>query len=169
MTRLTSLTLGALLWTPVAFLHAAEVANLRCEYRENPLGIDAAAPRLSWVMTSDRRGERQTAYRVLVASTPDLLAKDRGDLWDSGKVESDRSIQVEYAGKPLGSQMRCHWKVRVWAKDGKPCRWSKPAFWSMGLLEPSDWQARWIGFDAAYRPSAEAVKDDATLNIQGLT
>ena len=80
---------------------AASLANLRCEYRADPLGIDTPKPRLCWEIQSDKRGERQTGYRVLVASTPELLARDQGDLWDSGQVVSDQSIQVEYAGKPL--------------------------------------------------------------------
>jgi alpha-L-rhamnosidase len=107
---------------------AANLTNLRCEYRDNPLGIDAAKPRLSWVIgdpiseISDLksqipRGQKQSAYQVLVASPPELLAKDQGDLWDSKKVASDQSIQVEYAGKPLESRQVCHWKVRVWLKN----------------------------------------------------
>jgi len=123
---------------------AAEVTNLRCEYRENPLGIDATRPRLRWVIDSARRGERQTAYQILVAGSEELLKKDKGDLWDSGKVASDQSIQVEYAGKALESRTYCHWKVRVWDKDGKTSDWSKSAFWSMGLLKPEDWQAKWV-------------------------
>jgi len=127
-----------------AILNAAEVKELRCEYRTNPLGIDIRSPRLSWVIASERRGELQTAYQVLVASSEELLKQDKGDLWDSGKVASDQSIHVEYKGKPLMSRMDCHWKVRVWDKDGKPTDWSKPALWSMGLLDPKDWQAKWI-------------------------
>ena len=84
---------------------SAEVTSLRCEYRDNPLGIDAAKPRLSWKIEagdqrSEARGQKQCAYQVLVASSPELLVKDQGDLWDCGKVASDQSIQVEYAGKP---------------------------------------------------------------------
>ena len=90
---------AALLWAPLAAMHAAEVANLRCEDCENPLGIDVAKPRLSWVIEvrgqrSEDRGQRQTAYQVLVASSEELLAKDLGDLWDSGKVASDRSVAI---------------------------------------------------------------------------
>ena len=140
---------------------AVSLANLRCEYLADPLGIDVARPRLSWVMAEEGResevggqkpeirGRRQTAYQVLVASTPELLANDGGDLWDSGKVGSDQSIQVEYAGQPLPSRTRCHWKVRVWLGDGTPTKWSRPAFWSMGLLKPEDWQAQWIKPDIA--------------------
>ena len=143
------LTLTTLLLAPLAALHAAEVTNLRCEYRNNPLGIDVARPRLSWVIESVQRGERQTAYQVLVASTPDTLAEDQGDLWDSGKVLSDQSIQVEYGGKPLVSRQLCCWKARLWDQGGRSTDWSRPAFWSMGLLKPEDWQANWIGLDQA--------------------
>ena len=129
---------------------AAEVVNPRCEYLTDPLGIDAAAPRLSWVLeeqdrTPDSRGLGQRSYRILVASTPELLAKEQGDLWDSGVVVSDRSAQIEYAGKPLASRQACHWKVAVTSNrpDAKPL-WSKPAKWEMGLLKPDDWQAKWI-------------------------
>jgi alpha-L-rhamnosidase len=135
---------------------SCRVEHLRCEYLDNPLGIDVASPRLSWIMTSDRRGEKQTAYQVLVVSSPKLLAKQTGDLWDSGKVLSDQSAQVAYAGKPLTSRTTCFWKVRVWDRDGQPSAWSRPAFWSMGLLHPTDWTALWISdpvlADPANRP-----------------
>jgi alpha-L-rhamnosidase len=110
---------------PLAALHAANVANLRCEYLKEPLGIDVAKPRLSWVIEggdqkTEDRGLKQTAYQVLVASTPELLAKDQGDLWDSGKVASDQSVQVEYIGKALASAQACYWKVRFWdQKNGR--------------------------------------------------
>lgn len=121
--------------------------RLRCEYLENPLGIDVKIPRLSWILQSDERGQKQTARQVLVASTSQILAEDRGDLWDTGKVQSDQTIHVEYVGKPLVSRMHCHWKVRVWDEGGQVSPWSGPAFWSMGLLKPSDWEAQWIAYD----------------------
>ena len=122
-------------------------AELRCEYRVNPLGIDVPRPRLSWIVTSAERGQRQTGYQVLVASSDDILKLDKGDLWDSGQVKSDDTTAIVYGGKPLVSNQRCHWKVKVWDKDDKPSAWSPPAFWSMGLLEPSDWKGEWIGYD----------------------
>jgi len=124
---------------------AATVHNLRCEYLKDPLGIDATKPGLSWVIKSGQRGEVQTAYQVLVASSPQALAKNRGDIWDSGKVASDQSAQVRYSGKPLASRMRCYWKVRVWDRKGKPSAWSQPALWTMGLLSEEDWKGCWIG------------------------
>jgi alpha-L-rhamnosidase len=143
---------------------AVQPVDLRCEYLINPLGIDATRPRLSWILHSHDRGQRQTAYRVLVAGSPDRLRLDKGDLWDTGKVVSDQSIQVEYAGKPLASHMRCWWKVRVWGMDGRPSRWSAPATWSMGILTPQEWQAKWIGYT---RPGQSAGKTAEPVNFDG--
>ncbi len=131
--------------------------NLRCEYLVNPLGIDETQPRLSWVSRSSGRAKAQSAYRVLVAGDPKQLEKDTGDLWDSGKVMSAQSIQVVYEGTPLKSQTRCYWKVRVWDETGAPSMWSKPAYWTMGLLNPDDWKAKWIAFDAS-RKRPEGVQ-----------
>ena len=138
-----------------------KLADLRCEYLKDPLGIDSPNPRLSWVITSDQRSEKQSAYQVLVASSEDALTKDAGDFWDSGKVASDQSILVPYAGKELGSRMVCFWKVRVWDGRGQASPWSKSASWSMGLLNPEDWKAQWIGhpIDPAL---ADAGKDKVT-------
>jgi len=121
------------------------VRQLRCEYLRDPLGINVVKPRLEWILESGGRGQKQTAYQVLVAGSAERLNIGQADLWDSGKVKSDQSIHVVYSGKALTSQMRCYWKVRVWDKNGKPTSWSKPAMWSMGLLTESDWQADWIG------------------------
>jgi len=130
------------------------VKKLRCEYRANPLGIDVVEPRLSWILESDQRGQMQTAYQVLVASSEDNLNSNKGDLWNSGKVRSDQSIHIPYNGAEMASRMHCCWKVRAWDKDGKVSAWSEPAFWTMGLLDAEDWKAKWIGYDApapAYR------------------
>ncbi|MBN2329314.1 MAG: family 78 glycoside hydrolase catalytic domain [Candidatus Omnitrophica bacterium] len=129
--------------------HAASmtVSDLRCEYLKNPVGINETAPRLSWKMESDQRGQKQTAYHVLVAGDIDLLNDNQGDLWDSGKVDSNQSIHLVYNGAPMQSRMECYWKVRVWDKEGQPSDWSESAYWSMGLLNPSDWKAEWIGLD----------------------
>jgi alpha-L-rhamnosidase len=122
-------------------------ADLRCESRVNPRGIDAPQPELSWILEAKGREQRQTAYQVLVASSRKKLAADKGDLWDSGKVNSDQSIQLPYAGQPLVSSEACFWKVRVWNQDGQRSAWSRPAFWTMGLLSPGDWHAQWIGLN----------------------
>ena len=149
MKHIGALVLAALL-APLTLLPAVTVEDLRCEYRENPLGIDVVKPRFGWRLEdggqrSEVRWQRQTAYQVLVASSDELLKGTPGDLWDSGKVVSDQSIQVEYAGKPLKSRLACCWRVRVWDKDGKASAWSKPATFETWLLEPDAWQAKWIG------------------------
>ncbi|HOX38261.1 MAG TPA: family 78 glycoside hydrolase catalytic domain [Candidatus Brocadiia bacterium] len=133
-------------------------ARLRCEYRVNPLGIDAPAPRLTWALESapgdsasrekPSRAQVQSAYRIIVASSRAALDVGRADLWDSGKVASDQTAHVVYDGKILRSGMECWWKVRVWDGDGNAAD-SEPAAWTMGLLEPSDWTAKWIGCDEA--------------------
>lgn len=134
-------------------LHAAFAPNqvqatqLRCEYHAAPLGIDAAQPRLSWQLRSAARGQKQTAYQVLVASSAVKLQSDIGDLWNSGKVNSDTSIHITYQGKALQSNNTCYWKVKVWNQDGKASAWSAPSVWTMGLLKREDWKAKWIGFD----------------------
>ena len=128
----------------------ARPERLRCEYRVNPVGIDTLEPRLSWAMSPGNpkaRGIRQTAYRVLVASNAAVLRGNSGDLWDSGRVESDQSIQVAYHGKPLTSGLAAFWKVQIWDQDGHASDWSAAAEWSMGLLTAQDWQGKWIGSD----------------------
>lgn len=119
--------------------------NMRCEYQTKPLAIDTLAPRLSWQLNDNRRGAKQRAYQILVAANPRELDQDKGTLWDTGKVESSQSNQIEYAGKPLQSRARCFWKVRVWDMAGKASEWSEHASWEMGLLEKSDWTSEWIG------------------------
>ncbi len=126
------------------------VSDPRCEYRVNPLGIDAPQPRLGWRLASDVRAQRQAAYQILVASSEDLLTEEKADLWNTGRVASDRSIQVVYGGKPLVSGQRCFWTVRAWPargadKDLRPSPWSEPAWWEMGLLAEADWKGIWIG------------------------
>ena len=128
--------------------------QLRCEYLSNPLGIDELKPRLSWQCTAtdpQARDLTQSAYQVLVASSPELVAKDQGDLWDSGKVVSGQSLHVSYAGKPLVSLQRCVWKVRVWTPQGEA--WSEPSAWTMGFLKDEEWKAKWIGPSSRSAPS----------------
>jgi len=123
------------------------IQKLRCEYLANPLGIDVVKPRLGWTMGSEVRGQKQTAYQILVASSREKLADGRGDLWDTGRVESSQSNQVVYGGKELTSRRDCWWKVRVWDKENLVSSWSEPARWTMGLLAPADWQGQWICAD----------------------
>jgi len=141
------------------------VKELRCEYRVNPLGIDVVKPRVSWITESNQRGQKQRAYQILVANSEEQLKRNEGQLWDSGKVESEQSNQVVYEGKPVKSRMRCYWKVRVWDKDDKASAWSKPAMWTVGLLESGDWQAKWIGYDAEQMSSDNKEKSDPNALI----
>ncbi len=137
---------------------------LRCEYLTEPLGIDVTSPRLSWIVESSQRGQKQTAYQVIVASSEESLKSDNGDLWDSGKVTSDETVAVAYDGKPLESRVQCYWKVRAWDKNGKASSWSKAARWGMGLLAESDWKAKWIGFDARQAvPQKEDIEPESLL------
>ena len=139
--------------TATVFLSAVELMSagqlgpvaLRCEYRVSPQGIDEAQPRLTWRVESGERGAKQTAYQILVASSAELLVKNSGDLWDSGKVASDQTVNVAYAGQPLASGQQCFWKVCVWVNAGH-ARWSEVAAWTMGLLQPDDWKADYISF-----------------------
>lgn len=117
---------------------------LRCEWLEEPLGIVTRAPRLSWVVVSDDRGQRQTAYRILAASSPEQLEPGRADLWDTGRVESAETLGIVYGGKPLVSGQRVFWKAMGWDRDGKASPWSEVASWVNGLFEQAEWKGAWI-------------------------
>ena len=133
--------------------------GLTCEYAVDPLGVETVQPRYGWVLQSDQRGQAQSAYQILVAGSEAKLEADTGDKWDSGKVDSDNAINVEYAGKPLASGEKCYWKVRVWDKQGRPSTWSQPAGFEMGLLKQSDWKGQWIGVKPP-SPPAELLDDE---------
>jgi alpha-L-rhamnosidase len=144
------LGLGWLLFAPLPGDAQILPDRLRCEHLANPLGIDVVQPRLSWELqpTSGKRGQRQSAWRVLVASSPEMLTGDEGDLWDSRKVGSVQSVLVPYGGRELPSRQRCWWKVMVWDEQGRPGPWSPVAYWEMALLEADDWKAQWIASSA---------------------
>lgn len=144
----------SLLATPLNARNLAPTA-LRCEYRVNPQGIDESQPRLTWLVDSEKRGGKQTAYQILVATSADLLRQNTGDLWDSGKVSSGQTANLVYAGKPLNARQQCFWKVCVWDETGR-AQWSDAASWTMGLLQPADWQADYISF-----PDSTPVWKDA--------
>ena len=123
---------------------AVQPVRLECEARSNPLGIDAARPRLSWVLESMEKGQRQTAYRILVASKPELLQTGQADLWDSGEVASEETLNIPYAGKALVSNQRYFWQVQVRDTAGAWAKAAPAAEWTTALLQPSDWHAAWI-------------------------
>jgi alpha-L-rhamnosidase len=122
---------------------------LQCENLIDPLGIDVESPRLSWYSESQQRAQSQTAYQILVANSLAKLNANDGDMWDSKKILSDQSININYSGKQLTSEMQCFWKVKIWDSKGNESSWSQPAKWSMGLLNKTDWNANWIGLDKA--------------------
>ena len=125
-----------------------EITNLKCENKIQPLGIDIQKPRFSWNMLANHRGSKQTAYRILVATSIENLNKNIGEIWDSKKIESDQSIQIYYEGKKLETNKKYFWKVIVWNEHAQQQE-SKITFWTTGLLNPSDWKAKWIGLDKA--------------------
>ncbi len=133
--------------SPSASAASMQVGSLRCEFRENPIGIDTARPRLGWLLENPdpaARGLRQTAYQILAASSAERLAKDQGDLWDSTKIKSGETRAIAYAGVPLNSTRQVFWKVRVWDQDDAPSAWSAAGEWTMGLVKPQDWKTTWI-------------------------
>jgi alpha-L-rhamnosidase len=140
------LTLLASSLTPAAFARqeALKVVGLRAEYQQNPLGIDARRPRLSWQLQSPARGVMQAAYQIRVALGERDLRAGSKLVWDSGRVQSDESAHREYGGPALESGRRYYWQVRVWDAGGKASDWSDAAWWEMGLLSAADWKADWI-------------------------
>ncbi len=119
--------------------------NLRCENLENPIAIDIASPLLSWNMESTKRGQIQFAYQILVSGSKEKLDKNIGDYWDSGKIESDISVNIRYTGEPLNSRDVLYWKVKIWSAEGEESAWSETSKWEMSFLKQTDWQAKWIG------------------------
>ena len=143
--------LTATAWTATIVLSCAvgtlgaplALKNLRCEYKVDPMGIDAGKPRLSWELVNPERGVLQSSYEIRVARSEADLAKGKL-LWDSGKQPSEASIQVEYGGPALQSRGIYYWQVRVADNHGHSSDWSQPAHWEMGLLEATDRKAKWI-------------------------
>jgi hypothetical protein len=117
---------------------------LESEARHNPVGIDQDHPRLSWKLRSDRRGDTQVAYQIMVASTPEKLGSSIADLWDSGRVNRPETAWIPYFGTPLHSFQQCWWKLRVWSGAGESSAWSEVAEWTMGLADPHDRRGMWI-------------------------
>ncbi|MCB8965956.1 MAG: family 78 glycoside hydrolase catalytic domain [Ardenticatenaceae bacterium] len=120
--------------------------RLRCEALTNPLAVTHPRPRLSWIVQANERNQWQSAYQILAASRPELLAQNQGDLWDSGKIASNETINIEYDGRPLAPTQRCWWKVCVWDGADRASEWSETAVFAQAI-SPTDWQSDWIGLD----------------------
>src|SRR5256885_4028490 len=141
-----------------AVLAQAASVKLRCDYRENPLGIDDTAPHFSWQSDNTERNWRQSAYQILVASSAENLLAGNADVWDSGKQSSDESIGIAYSGPALQSRKRYYWTVRVWDANGQQSQSTDNAWWEMGLLQKSAWSAKWIA-----RTDPDAAADRAGM------
>ena len=141
----------------IVCLAQVEVKNPLCENRNNPLGLDVHQPMLSWQLISASRNTMQTAYEIRVAEKMEDLVKGKNLVWNTGKVLTDQSVHVPYAGSPLQSEKKYYWQVRIWDNTGKASAWSAMALWQMALLRTSDWKAKWIepGYveDTVMRPS----------------
>ncbi len=119
--------------------------DLRCDGVREVIAA-SSTPKFSWRVESKERGEKQTAWQILVASSREILIQERGDLWDSGKQPTAREPSVTYAGAPLSLGARYHWKIRCWGADGKASDWSVPSYMEIAPMKPADWQgAKWIG------------------------
>ena len=151
---------------PPAAAQALAAFDLRCDATVEPLGVDSEKPRLAWKVRGEGRGRRQTAYRILAASSAAELGREHGDLWDSGVVSTGDSVGALYGGKPMRSFQRVFWKVRLWDENGAPSAWSPAAGWTMGVLAPADWRAAWIGAPAASGPAADSLRFRRELTVK---
>lgn len=166
-------------------LAQVQVRELRVEFLKNPLGIDVEAPQLSWQLQSKERNVLQVAYEIRMSKEVPALFRNSKLVWQTGKVTSNESLHVVYAGEHLQSGQKYYWQVRVWDNKGNVSTWSDVAFWQMGLLASKDWKGKWIGLDVGYpepgddhrklparmaRREFEVTKPivDATLFLSGL-
>ena len=158
-------------------LSQTSVSNLTTENLSNPIGIDAPSPRFGWKLVSPKRNVIQTAYEIRVAD--DASSLNKKPKWNSGKINSDQSVFVSYAGPALESGKKYFWQVRVWDNSGKPSAWSATSFWQMGLLNASDWKASWIQhtntdiepsplFRKAFSLTKKVASATAYITAQGL-
>jgi alpha-L-rhamnosidase len=136
--------------------------NLKCDALTTPIGLDTAEPQLSWQLQDDRFGATQTAYQLQVATKSELLHGGKADVWDSGRVTSDKSVGVPYAGPALKAEQRYYWWVKVWDKDGNPYPPSGVTWWETGLMQATEWRGQWIGFEL---PEEKAIRESGAVWI----
>ena len=123
--------------------HKISIDNLTCEYLKNPLGVDVSQPRFSWKIISEERGVSQSAYQIIVGENPDDVNNESGNIWDSGKVTSDATVNIEYNGQPLQSNKKYFWRVKVWSNSDDAI-WSESASFHTSILKEDKWEAKWI-------------------------
>ena len=132
-------------YASVSVRQRLEARELSCEYAPDPLGLQCSRPRFRWTLASEQRDQQQSAYQVLVASSPELLQPGRADRWDSGKVSAPSGTAVTYDGQTLSSGETCYWSVRCWNGADRAGPWAEPARFELGLLHEADWDGIWIG------------------------
>src|SRR5207248_187118 len=136
--------------------------KLECESLVTPLGMDTKEPLLSWKMEDSRAGARQTGYQIMVASSADILARGKADVWDSGRVQSSESRGIRYGGPAMAPSTRYYWRVVIWDQDGKPSEPSESSWWETGLLEQKNWKAQWIGYE---EPELRRIRESGAVWI----
>lgn len=145
------LSVALLMFSATLFARIHPV-NLRCEYLKDPKGIDMQDPRFYWQLEASENDQWQSAYRLIVSSSRENLARNRGDMYDSGRQQSSETTHIVYKGKPLQPATDYYWKVMVWDKNRRSSPWSEAATFSTGLFTGEDWKgAQWI----AWRPQDE--------------
>jgi len=137
---------------------STRVVNLKCEQSKNFTGIDIPNPRLSWNIESEQRNWNQSAYQILVTADSTKLSLNNGDIWDSGKITSSTCLYIPYTGRPLSSLQKYWWKVKVWDQNGIESDWSKTAYWTMAMLNSSDWKGKWITSDLQLSPLQKELR-----------
>ncbi|WP_462253533.1 family 78 glycoside hydrolase catalytic domain [Ferruginibacter sp.] len=130
-----------------SFAQQIIISNLQCDHKINPLAINTASPHFSWQLQSAQRNVLQTAYRILVADKMELLQKDRGNIWDSKKINSNQSTQILFKGIKINAATKYFWKIQVWDNKNTTV-WSEPANFTTGLFTEKEWSnAKWIGYE----------------------
>ena len=139
--------------------------HLTCEYTENPLGIEAALPRLGWQNQSEERQQIQSAYEIIVSESADDIKAGRGSSWSTGKVQSSTSVHVVYAGVALKPFTRYYWAVRVYDGEGTPSSFCEAAWFETAMLKQSDWNGKWIGDGSRQFTSDEEFYNDDRMPL----
>ena len=135
---------------------------LLCNSLTEPLGIDSVHPLLSWQLRDQRRGAKQTAYEILIGSKLPVSGAVTADVWDSGRIASEQSVDVLYGGPSLAPTKRLYWQVKVWDAEGKPYPVSDVSWFETGLGEKAAWKATWIGFE---EPEQQAIRHGGAIWI----